>query len=72
MSNHCEEGLEKRAMYDIRPETILKAAQEKYGLGVQVSAPYWVDHEIIRVGIGDATGNMSFGANFFYREGIFR
>jgi hypothetical protein len=59
-------------MYDISADTILKAAKNKYGADVQVSAPYFVDHEIVRVGIADVTGNLSFGANFFYKDGVFR
>ncbi len=65
------EDTEERAMYDIRTHTIEEAAALKYG-DVLVSPPYWVDHEIVRVGIGSKDGNMSFGANFYYKEGIFR
>ena len=63
-------------LYDLDPGTLYLAAQKKYkdwkGLvKIEVSPPYWVDSEIVRVGIC-INDNVSFGANFSYKEGIFR
>lgn len=57
-------------LHKIDPKTLHEAAVQKYGKEVKgVSAPYWVDEEIVRVGI--SLGNMVFGANFYYKKGIF-
>jgi len=58
-------------MFDIDPETLKKAAQAKWKESVELSAPYWVDHEIVRVMVLSSHG-YSFGANFYYKEGIFK
>jgi hypothetical protein len=53
--------------------TVLAAAKKKWGDGVRVTdSACFVDHEVLRYGISDAAGNLSFGANFWYREGVFR
>jgi hypothetical protein len=57
--------------YDISPDTIRKAAQRAFGDQVQVSPPYWVDEERVRVGVALEGGNISFGANYDYRTGHF-
>lgn len=59
------------AFYDISPQTVLKAAQEKYGQDVQISAPYWLDSDVMRFGIALDNGNLSFGANFHFKDGRF-
>lgn len=56
-------------MFDISASTLKTAAQQKYGEAVQVSEPYWADDQAVRVGI--ALGDMSFGANFYYKTGVF-
>jgi hypothetical protein len=58
-----------RCTFDVSPETIKKAAVKKYG-DCNLSAPYWVDEEIMRFGI--QKDGVTFGANYHYREGIFR
>ena len=58
--------------YDISQSTVLAAAQKQYGPEVQVEAPYWLDGEVMRFGIGLDNGNTSFGANFHFKEGVFR
>lgn len=58
-------------MYNIDPKTIQQAAELKYGEGVNISTPYWVDSECVRVGIHLPSG-VSFGANFYYKEGSFK
>ncbi len=55
--------------YDISPEVLQRAAQQRYGAGVQVSAPYWVTAKDVRVGI--LLGDVSFGANFDFQAGAF-
>lgn len=59
--------------YDISPATVEAAARLRYGNAVQVSAPYWVDSESIRVGLFLDEGGMncSFGANYRFKEGRF-
>lgn len=74
-------------MYSIDHQTILAAAKNKFGgvvlssrldepfityeRTVEVSYPYWVDDEVIRVGILlDKT--TAFGANFYYKLGVFK
>jgi len=67
-------------MYDISHERILAAARRKFGDDVRVSAPYAVDHEVVRVGVeygfavvdGEEHGGISHGVNFFYKEGEIR
>ena len=59
-------------MYDISQENLLKKAKEKYGEDISVSHPYFVDDSIVRVGILINKGNIAFGANFFYKEQLFR
>lgn len=56
-------------MYDISSNTIKLAAQRKYGAAAVVSEPYFVDHEVVRVGISVA--GASFGANFYFKVGEF-
>jgi hypothetical protein len=58
-------------MFNIDPVTIKKAAIEKYGEGVLVSEPYWVDHECVRIGIQLPNDGASFGANFYYKQNKF-
>ncbi len=55
--------------YDISPEVLQRAAQQRYGAGVQVSAPDWVTATDVRVGI--LMGDVSFGANFDFQVGLF-
>jgi hypothetical protein len=55
----------------IQPSTLLRAAHERFGAEVEVSAPYWVDQEVVRVGVSLDKGNPSFGANFHFRSGKF-
>lgn len=57
--------------FDISQETLERIAKATYGEGAKVSAPYWADHERVRVGIETADGG-SFGANFFFKEGVMR
>ena len=57
--------------WDISPETLARAAQTRFGEGVKVGAPYWVDAECLRVGLA-LPGDISFGANFHFKEGVFR
>lgn len=64
-------------MYDISKETLRRAALKKYGPGVQVSDPYFVGEDFVRCGIqlnDPETGEegASFGANFHFKEGIFK
>jgi hypothetical protein len=56
-------------MFDISTSTLKIAAERKYGASVLVSEPYFVDHEIVRVGV--TVDDMSFGANFYYKLGEF-
>jgi hypothetical protein len=58
-------------MYNISHDILLAAARKRYGPTAQVSAPYWVDHEIVRVGITLDNWNFSWGSNFFYKENAF-
>lgn len=58
--------------YDISEATVLAAAQKKYGADVQVGPAYWLDGEVMRFSIGLDNGNTSFGANFHFKEGVFR
>jgi len=58
-------------VWDISPDTLLKAAQNRYGADTQVSAPYWVDAQRVRVGILLAKSDVSFGADFFFQTGRF-
>lgn len=58
-------------MYKIDHQTLLGAAQEKYGRDIEISQPYWVDEEIVRVGITIGDG-IDFGANFYYKLGVFK
>lgn len=70
----CERGIPTNVtkMFSIDPRTIKHAAREKYGEDLEeVSGPYFVDHETVRVGILLKDG-QSFGANFFYKEGVFK
>ncbi len=57
--------------YDISPDTIRQAARRKFGDQVEVSPPYWVDEERVRVGVALADGNISFGASYNYKEARF-
>lgn len=57
-------------LFNCDPKTLMDAAKKKYGDDVQISAPYWVDHEILRIGV--ESGGACFGANFHYREGVFK
>lgn len=57
--------------WDISPETLLKAARLRYGADTQVSAPYWVDAQRVRVGVLLAKSDVSFGADFFFQTGRF-
>lgn len=57
--------------YDISPAVLQAAAVARYGSSAQVGAPYWVDHERIRVGIWLADVDASFGADFLYAQGRF-
>ena len=64
-------------MYDISPEILLAAALVKYGAGVKVSPAFFAGDGYVRVGIqlnDPETGEegASFGANFWYKEGVFR
>lgn len=56
-------------MFDISASTLKRAAERKYGDAAVVSEPYFVDHEVVRVGI--SVGDASFGANFYYKVGEF-
>lgn len=58
--------------FDISPDTLLRAAQERYGADAEVSAPYWVDAQVIRVGVALHDSDVSFGANYDYRAGVFQ
>lgn len=58
--------------YDISEATVLAAAQQKYGADVKVGPAYWLDGEVMRFGISPDNGNTSFGANFHFKEGVFR
>lgn len=58
-------------VWGISPETLLKAAQNRYGADTQVSAPCWVDAQRVRVGILLAKSDVSFGADFFFQTGRF-
>lgn len=58
--------------WDISTETLERAAKAHFGAGVKVSAPYWVDADCVRVGILLPDGDVSFGANFHFKEGVFR
>lgn len=57
--------------WDISPETLRAAAIARFGPGVSVSAPYWVDQERVRVGVSLEGGNVSFGADYRYQTGVF-
>jgi len=74
--------MKQETRFDLREETILAAAQRRFGDafkdGVGVSPPYWidVDCDTVRVGIGyapDGKGGYDgcFGANYNYRTGEF-
>lgn len=58
-------------LYNIDTPTILAAAIKKYGPDIKVSAPYWANHEIVRVSIHHKTTNIKFAANYYYKTGIF-
>ena len=57
--------------YDISPETVLKAAQIRFGAEVTVTSPYWSDSNVMRFGIGLENWDICFGANFYFKEGMF-
>jgi hypothetical protein len=69
-------------MWDISQKRINAAVRTKYaswikeGYKVKASAPYWVDHEIVRIGIcatpKGLKNDMTFGANFYYKEGVIK
>lgn len=69
-------------MWDISQKRINAAARIKYadwiksGYKVKVSAPQWVDNEVVRVGVyakkPGEKGDLSFGANFYYKEGVIK
>lgn len=69
--DHDATSQESAPVWDISPDTILKAAQHRYGPDVQVSAPYWVDAQRVRVGILLAKVDVSFGADFLFQAGRF-
>ena len=58
-------------LYNIDTPTILAAAVKRFGPDIKVSAPYWVDHEIVRVSIRHTDVDVRFAANFYYKTGIF-
>lgn len=58
--------------YDISPETLEAKAKEAYGEDVKISAPYWVDDMIVRCGIWFPNSEISFGVNYWYKEGRFQ
>ena len=70
-SHTTQSGPAIAAGYDVSPTTILSAAKARFGESVEVSPPYWLDNEILRVGIALDDGNLSFGANFFFKDGAF-
>lgn len=55
----------------ISPDVLQAAAESRYGPDVRASAPYWVDGERVRVGIELLGGDVSFGADFLYKQGRF-
>lgn len=61
---------EPRKTFDISPDVVRAAAAKAFGSDVVLSAPYWVDEDIVRFGV--TKGGTSFGANYHYREGRFR
>ncbi len=63
--------LQATGFYDISPATVLAAARKRYGENVQVAPAYWLDSEVMRFGIGLDNGNVSFGANFNFKKGVF-
>lgn len=69
-------------MWDISQERINEAVRIKYanwikeGYTVEASAPYWVDHETVRIGISASPkglkNDMTFGADFYFKEGVIK
>lgn len=69
-------------MWDISQKRINAAVRAKYadlikeGYTVKATAPYWVDGEVVRIGISASPkglkNDMTFGANFYYKEGIIK
>ena len=73
--NSLEVEKERSAVHqawDISTETLERAAQAHFGAGVRVSAPYWVAADSVRAGVLLPGGDVSFGANFHFKEGVFR
>ena len=70
----CEAGIPTKEvkLFSIDPRTLRHAAREKYGDDLEeVGNPYFVDHETVRVGILLKDG-QSFGASYYYKEGVFK
>ena len=65
------ESVTKTQFFDISPQTVLRAAKEAYGPSAEVGQAYWLDEEVMRFPIALEGGNLSFGANFHFREGRF-
>lgn len=55
--------------WDISPSTLAKAAHERYGQEVEVSAPHWVDGRSVRVVVTQQ--GASFAAEYLFKEGRF-
>jgi hypothetical protein len=59
-------------MYDISKETLEAQALRQFGPEAKIGEPYMVDDQCIRVGIYWASSEVSYGINYFYKEGVFR